>query len=199
MNDLKPVIGIACGIFEREIENLVSTGELVIPFFFMNSTLHMHPDQLNKQLTQVIEKTLLEYDNVLLVYGDCHPYICDGYDDKRVSRVQGINCCEIVMGKEHYRYTRKQGAFIVLEEWTKKWKEIFVTEIGLTEKNAATFMNDMHKKIVYLDTGVSPVPYDILSDMSQFFQLPLEIEKTSLTFLKNAVLSAYKGVINNGC
>jgi len=190
MSVMKPVVGIACGIFVKEIESLVATGQLNIPFVFLNSTLHMHPDELQTSLTSTVDEALSTYEKIVLVYGDCHPYMHDAYDPKRVVRVKGINCCEIMLGRESYRSLRKQGSFFVLSEWADKWKDIFVDEIGLTEKNAPAFMNSMHKDIVYLNAGVSPIPFDVLEAMSAYFHLPYRVEDISLDFLRDAILKA---------
>lgn len=187
MSVTEPVLGIACGIFMREIQRLVATGQIALPFVFLNSTLHMHPEILNTTLSQAINEALETYEKVILVYGDCHPYMHDGYDKERVIRVSGINCCEVMLGKENYHRLRKQGSFFVLNEWAEKWQELFVEEIGLTEKTAASFMNSMHTNFIYLNTGVSPIPYDVLEAMSTYFDLPYSVETISLDFLKKAL------------
>lgn len=192
----QPVLGIACGIFTGEINALAEQGAFEFPFVFLDSALHMRPDVLKSSLNQVIEDYLLQYERVLLVYGDCHPYMQDLYDPKRVVRVQGINCIDIMLGRERYKSLRKEGAFFVLEEWAYRWKEIFVDQMGLSEKNAPIFMKSMHEKIHYLDTGISPIPYTELEEMSKYFDLPYQITSVTLDFLKDAILKAYEGVKN---
>lgn len=193
MTVTEPVLGIACGIFVKELECLVASGELNLPFIFLNSTLHMHPEALQTALSSAIEESLGKYQKIILVYGDCHPYMYDAYDEKRVTRVKGINCCEIMLGRDTYRRLRKQGVFFVLNEWAHKWNEIFVDEMGLTDKTAPPFMNSMHTGIVYLDTGLLPIPYETLAAMSAYFDLPYRVEVISLDFLKAAILEALCG------
>lgn len=195
MTSQKKILGIACGIFVGEVKALCKRGLLDLPFVFLNSSLHMRPDELQIKLDDAIKTGLTHYDKILLVYGDCHAYMDDAYDPLRVVRVKGINCCEIMMGSEQYRAIRREGAFFVLNEWAYKWKEIFVTDIGLNEKIAPLFMNAMHKSIVYLDTQVEVVPYEILEEMSLYFKLPYQVVTIPLKYLNEAIHAAYDEVI----
>lgn len=188
------VIGISCGIFENEIRKLERENRLACEFKFIDSRLHMKPDQLRITLDDHIEDLLKVYDKVLLVYGDCHPYMVDSYDKARVYRVEGINCCNIIMGKKLYRELRREGAFFVFYEWAHRWKELFVHDIGLTDKIAPLFMNDLHSKIIYIDTGVGDIPVEILENMSKYFNLPYEVRMMDLNILENAINNGYKEV-----
>lgn len=188
------VIGLSCGIFENEIEILKREGKLPCDFIYLDSRLHMKPDELKKKLDSKIDDLLKSYEKILLVYGDCHPYMVDSYDPERVFRLEGINCCNIIMGSKKYRKLRKEGAFFVFYEWAHRWKEIFVEDIGLTDQLAPIFMNDMHSKIIYLDTGVGPVPIQILDNMSKYFNLPYEVMSTDLSTLEEAINNGYKEV-----
>ena len=188
------VLIISCGIFKKEIEFLKKENRLSYPTIFLDSAVHIYPEKLQTVLTNAIEKALKSFQYIILMYGDCHPYINDLYDPKRVVRLSGINCCENILGRELYRKLRKEGAFFVFEEWAYRWKEIFVDEIGLNEKIAPIFMKSMHKSILYIDTGVSEVPIDILKEMSAFFDLPFDIMKVELDFLTDSIVKAYEGI-----
>lgn len=181
------VIGIACGIFELEIKHLIAEKRIETSFVFLDSSLHMKPEELQKALDKAVSQCLLNYDKVLLVYGDCHPYMLDNYDPQRVHRLHGINCCSIILGNDNYRKLRKQGAFFVFNEWAHRWREIFVEDIGLNAKIAPMFMKSLHKSIVYLDVDSSPVPTKILEEMSAYFELPYEVIKVNLDVLCEAI------------
>lgn len=189
------ILGISCGIFKNEIENLIAEGRISFPVIFLDSLLHMRPESLHETLSLEVAKALTLYQNVILIYGDCHPYMSDFYDPKRVIRIEGLNCCEIILGREAYRQLRKEDAFFVIEEWAHRWKEVFIQEMGLNEKIAPIFMGDMHRKIVYIDTGITEIPFEILEEMSLYFKLPFEILKVNLDVLCSTILVACEGVV----
>ena len=70
----------------------------------------------------------------------------------------------------------------------------FCGEYVLNAKTAPIFMNDMHRVIIYLDTGLEPVPIGTLEAMAQFFELPYEVLSIELDFLKQAILTAQNEV-----
>jgi len=182
------VVIIACSIFRFELENLKEQGKINVPVIYLNSMLHLYPDKLQPLLDEKIK----EYTNfkIILLYGDCHARMIDYEKHPNILRSQGINCCDIFLGKTKYRELRKEGAFILLPEWVERWKEAFVDYMGFkNSKVSRIFMNEMHKKIVYIDTGFKPVPHAMLDEISDFFGLPVELYKSSLNELESVVSS----------
>jgi hypothetical protein len=97
-----------------------------------------------------------------------------------VRRTEGINCCEIILGRDTYRQLRREGAFFLMPEWALSWRKIFVSQLGLLGPRAKSFMQEMHTKLIYLDTGILPVPQAELAEASEFLGLPVEILPVSL-------------------
>jgi len=177
---------IACSIFKYELECLQTEGKIDVPVVYINSLLHMYPEELQKLLDAKIE----EHKNfrIILMFGDCHARMVDYEQRKNVVRTPGINCCEIFLGSEKYRKLRKDGAFILLPEWADRWKEVFVDYMGFkTSKTAKPFMNEMHKKLVYVDTGLHKSNSALFEEISDYIGLPIEIFNTSIAELENVL------------
>lgn len=179
--------GIACSIFKKEIETLIERGKLSIDFTFIDSEYHMYPDKLDEILTKNIRP------DCVLCYGHCHSHMVEQQSEGLMQRVEGMNCCEIFIGKTEYRRMRAEGAFFLLPEWTHKWERVFKELLGFSNQSIAIqFMNEMHKKFIYIDTGVLPVPNEILNDISKYFELPIEICTIDLSNLENSIIKAIK-------
>lgn len=177
--------GITCGIFKKEIEKIQKELDLNIQFEYFNSMLHMKPEILD----DVLNKKLQERDdNVLLIYGDCQPHMGLLEEKENVKRIGGINCCEILLGHDDYFRLRNEGAFFLLPEWTIRWREVFIDHLGFNESTGKAFMQDMHKKLIYLDTGVQEIPIQLLKEVSTFCGLPYEILKIPLTHLRESLI-----------
>jgi len=192
----KKVVIIACSIFKFELEHLKSEGKINVPIVYLNSMLHLNPEELEKILGQKLE----EYKSykILLLYGDCHARMVDYEKNPDIVRSPGINCCEIFLGKEKYQQLRKEGAFILLPEWSVRWREAFVEYMGFKNaKSSRLFMNDMHKKIVYVDTGFQDKNQPLLTEISEYFGLPLEIYNTSISELEKVLHSLIDTQNNN--
>lgn len=185
--------GIACSIFKPEIELLIAQGRINIGFTYVDSEYHMEPQELNKILEKMIKP------GCLFCYGDCHSRMVENENSGLIERVEGLNCVEIFLGKEIYRKLRKEGAFFLLPEWTMKWEHIFKEILGFKNQEIASqFMNEMHTRLIYVNTGVYEVPTEILQEISAYFSMPVEVINIDLTHLENAIKKSIKQISNEG-
>lgn len=187
---------ISCSIFRKEIEALQASGQLDLPVEFLNSMLHMVPAKLESSLQKALESARLRDPDreVVMAYGDCCGHMDTFEAAPGTSRTEGINCCEIILGSETYRKLRKEGAFFLMPEWALSWKQIFVGQLGLLGPCAKTFMQEMHSRMIYLDTGLVPVPHATLKEASDFLGLPVEILPVSLDPLLSSLRQAARSV-----
>ncbi len=182
MSQEKPKLCISCSIFRKEIEALQASGRLDLPVAFLNSMLHMVPAKLETRLQGALGAAREQHSDqeVVLAYGDCCGHMDTFEAEPGTARTVGLNCCEIILGREAYRKLRKEGAFFLMPEWALAWRQIFVGQLGLLGPCARTFMQEMHSKMIYLDTGLIPVPHEALREASEFLGLSVEILPVSL-------------------
>jgi len=173
---------LSCSIFKQEIKALQAAGKLDLPVEFLNSMLHMVPAKLEARLQEALGSARVQEPEreVVLAYGDCCGHMDTFESEPGTARTAGINCCEILLGRETYRKLRKEGAFFLMPEWALAWKQVFVSQLGLLGPCARTFMQEMHSRLIYLDTGLVPVPHGDLAEASEFLGLPVEILPVSL-------------------
>jgi len=187
---------IACSIFKYYLEHLIKKDSINIPIVYVDSMLHMHPDKLEAELDKELEK--YKDRNIMLVFGDCHSRMIDYEERNNVFRTQGVNCCEICLGHKHYNKLRREKAFILFPEWLVRWKEIFNTYFQFKDsKSASQFMNEMHEKIVFINNGLQNVNSDLLTDISNYLGLPLEIIDCSCKEFETVLNSLIKKFSKN--
>lgn len=180
------ISALSCGIFRKEIESLDQAVLGGVRPVFLDSMMHMRPAALDVALGRILKKH--PGKRFLLIYGDCSPHIQSLSARPEVSRVEGTNCCEILLGRDAYRELRKEGVFFFLPEWTERWKDVFLRELGLTAPDIAQeFMHEFHKRLMYLDTGVDAIPEDTLADIAKYFEMPVEIHTIGLERFSQAV------------
>ncbi|MBN2704400.1 MAG: DUF1638 domain-containing protein [Pontiellaceae bacterium] len=166
---------VVCSVLEKEIQALKECGNLEGEILNLSSRLHMDPPKLEQTLRRVLD------DNrrpVILVYGDCCPAMLQFEQRPNVARVEGINCCQMLLGKNRYRELMHEEAFMLLPEWAQRWKEVIEQDLNLKQPVAQDLLQDSRKKLVYLDTGLSPIPQQQLKECSDYTGLSIEIEKT---------------------
>lgn len=167
---------VCCSVMKHEVAAILAQDFPDIEAVFLDSMLHMHP----KLLEQTLESKLRELAcPALVIYGDCSPAMHSLEDRFVCARTTGVNCCELLLGHERYLADRNGQAFLLLPEWTKRWKEVFQKELGFKDMELArSFMHEYRTSIKYIDTGFVPVPEDTLREISDFFDMPISIEKT---------------------
>ncbi len=181
---------IACSVFREELKALQERGLLDLNIRFLDSDLHLKPSELRERMVPILESDLEQGHGVLLAYGDCHPHMAELMERRGVARTCGVNCSEILLGRELYRRLIKEGAFFLFPEWTLRWRDIFSMLLRLDLESTAEVIRDMHSKLVYLDTGVVPVPKEKLKACADYCCLPFEVLHISLDNLLGAINEA---------
>lgn len=181
---------ISCSVLQEEVGFLWQKYWPDWEFHTLTSMLHMRPHNLAEKLGELIESEQEKGNKIVLVYGDCCQLMEQFEHMAGVVRTAGVNCCELVLGKEIYKPLVKEGVFFLLPEWTTRWEEVFTCELGLSKENARDFMHDMHTRFMYLDTGVVPVPLEHIMAISRYCELSYEIHKASLDQLHRFIQDA---------
>lgn len=187
----KPLAVICCSVLKKELEAVLDSNSQVSEKIFIDSMLHMHPEKLHRTMENMISGKPDHF--YLIVYGDCHAYMKDIERRPHCVRTAGGNCGEILLGKEQYKACRNEKTFLFLPEWTGRWKEIFQQHLGFSDQSLAReFMQENMNRLVYLNTGLAPIPEKIILEIADFFDMPVNIMEAPLTHLSQAVESALK-------
>ena len=181
---------LSCGIFREEYQQLPETLRLSLDPVFLDSMLHMNPEKLDELLATFLQK--YSQKPALILFGDCCPHMQERGGASCVARTDGINCCEIYLGRERYRQLRKERTFFLMPEWAKRWERVVKHELGLVDKELARdFMAQSMSKAVYIDTGVIPVPEDELAAFEDYTGLLVDVEATGPEHFIAAVQAAF--------
>lgn len=192
------VVMVCCSVLQAEVQSLRQPQWPDRAPRLLPSMMHMHPGLLAASLRAVLEGELRQGHGVVLVYGDCCPQMRTLEAMPGVARTRGKSCFELLLGPEEYRRLSQEGAFFLLAEWALRWKEIFAEELGLDRANATSLMQDLHRKLVYLDTGVAPVPNASLKACAEYCGLPCEVRPVPLERLRLAIEDALLRCMNTG-
>lgn len=181
---------ICCSVLQAEVESLRDVHWPDRKLIFLPSMMHMHPERLALSLESELDAVLKQGYGAVLIYGDCCARMTALEALPGVVRTSGKNCCELLLGPGEYRRLLHQGVFFLIPEWARRWKEIFAKELGLNRDNATSLMQEMHRKLIYLDTGLAPVPGKELHECAEYCGLPYEVLQVSLGHLHSAIEEA---------
>jgi hypothetical protein len=185
----QPVV-LCCAVFTAEVQALQQANWPGLTICYQSSMLHMQPEKLARHLGGLIDEELQHGNKVVLIYGDCCMDMATLTAQPGVVRTRGHNCCDLLLGSGEYRRLSHTGAFFLFPEWARRWRHIFSVELGLNRMNATDLMGEMHRKLVYLDTGLFPVPETELRECANYCGLPWESLPVSLEPLRLAIQGA---------
>ena len=187
------VIWLCCGVLRAEMEALHRQGVISGEMIFLDSMLHMDPAILEAKLIAALEQNTNRTGRLVLVYGDCSPKMLNLERRFQVGRVDAVNCAQLLVGHDRYRQLMRENAFMILPEWAGRWEHIMKCELGLTREVAHDLMCENRGELVYLDTGLTPVPEKELGEFSAYSGLPFRVETVSLNLMLAALLKARDG------
>lgn len=183
-------VWLSCGVVRAEMGELQRRGLIDGELLFLDSMLHMDPPQLEARLTEALERAAAAPGLLVLVYGDCSAHMLDLVRRFRAGRVSVINCAQLLLGRERYRQLMREEAFLVLPEWARRWEHIMKSELGLNQEVAHGLMGENRGVLVYLDTGLIPVPVEQLAEFSAYSGLPWRVETVTLDCMLALLLEA---------
>lgn len=185
-----PTLWLSCGVLRAEMTELHRRGLIEGELRFLDSMLHMDPEQLQIRLETELRRSSSEASRCVLVFGDCCGRMLDMVRQFSAGRVDAINCAQMLVGRVRYRELMHEQAFMLLPEWATRWEEIMRTELGLSPDIARDFMSDYRRELVYLDTGLVPVPHAELAACAAYAGLPCRVEAVALDHLLALLLEA---------
>ena len=177
-------------MLRHELEQLHREGRIAGELVFLDSMLHMNPPLLESTLREALKRDAGGAHPLVLVYGDCSARMLDLVRQFRVGRADAINCAQFLLGKKRYRELMREEAFLVLPEWGTRWEEVMKDALGPNPVTARGVLQENRGVLVYLDTGVVPVPHRTLADFSAYSGLPCRVETVTLETALAGLLEA---------
>lgn len=181
---------LSCSVVGAELHRLHRQGRIDGPVHVIDSRLHKVPDQLATRLDDQMHRLLEDGRKVVLVLGECTLSLGRGPLPEGVVRVDAINCVDMLVGRPERRRLLHDGAFFLLPEWTRRWREILTRLLELDDAATRELFRDQHRYFVYLDTGIVPVPEAALAECSDHFDLPVSVEPVTLDHLHGLLVQA---------
>lgn len=72
-----------------------------------------------------------------------------------------------------------------------RWREVFESELGFSGMRVAgQMLREVHSRFIYLDTGVMPVPWALLDEISRELEMPMTVSPLGLGCLEHKMAAA---------
>ena len=180
---------IACGIFEKEIEQLRE--HLGFPFeaHYLEPGLHVNFDELKEAFVAELEKCK-DCEGTIVVYGQCHPKMDDILKPYHAALANCQNCVDALITRRGMEDRARKGLFFYLSPgWLDAWRDIF-HRLNWSPAEARMQMGSF-KGVVYLDTMKDAK--DREQELFEFFDytnLPFEVMPVDLSHFQALIARA---------
>ncbi len=180
---------IACGVFEREIEQLRERLGFPSEAHYLEPGLHVDFDELKEALTAELEKCR-GCEGTVVVYGQCHPKMEEIIKPYHAALIDCQNCVDALITRKGMEEKAKQGLFFYLSPgWLDAWQDIF-HRLNWGPMEARLQMGSF-KGVVYLDTMKDAGEREQeLLEFFDFTNLPFEVMPVDLDYFQSLIAGA---------
>lgn len=197
-NNTNKHILVGCGILKKEINWLIKKNNWLLDTVFLDSSLHINFEKLQKNLSLALKKQ--SDKNTFVFYGECHPLIDNILRDANTFRTAGQNCVDILLGNEVFTRELSNGAFFLLEDWANRWNYISKKTFGDNKEIVQQIFREDRKYILALRTPCSGYFSKEAEIMARYVDLPLRWLDVGLENLESVLFLSLqeKGDKSNG-
>jgi hypothetical protein len=186
---------IACGALAREVLALRAKHGWAADVLAVPSLLHNEPDKIPTAVLQRIREARENYDQVVVVYGDCGT---GGQLDallaaEGVARIAGPHCYEMYAGAATFDQIMNEelGTFFLTDYMVRSFDHLVIEGLGLDrypELRDDYFGN--YTRVVYLAQEDNPTLQTRAAWAAGLLNLPLEIRQVGYGELEKRLVEA---------
>lgn len=194
------IVILSCGVFELELNKVLEDIKKENLFHedinikYLPFGLHTNLDRLKKVITNNLDN--LKSDKVILLYGSkCHYMFHEFLKEyNNLITFEDSNCIELLIDSEK-RDNNDKNLYIT-PGWVIKFDELnrFMNAVDIYD---VRHQYGQYENVIIGDTGVCEISDDMVFDLFEKIQVPIEIEKVDINNFKNKIINSIKIAINS--
>lgn len=170
---------VSCSIFRPYVEGTDWQGAGPERTLFIDSALHVVPEELDAILSSIVDHERAQGRRVLVAYGDCTSRLVQRCSGSGVRRVPMANCCAILVGPERYREMRHAELFAFLPEWSERWRPILQKATGGDDATMREIFRFTNRGLVFVDSDRASTSVERREEIAGAFGLPAFVERVT--------------------
>lgn len=193
---------LSCGVFEPELDKVLKEIKNEKKFKenievkYLPFGLHTNLDKLKSEIISNLDQ--LKSYKVILLYGSkCH-YMLHSFlkDYDNVITFNDSNCIELIIKSDDKKNIIDDKNLYITSGWVLKFDELnkFINAVDSYDIRQ---QYGQYKNIIIGNTKVCKFTDDIIFDLFDKIQVPIEIEDVDINIFKNKLLSAINKAIDN--
>ncbi len=179
---------VGCGILQKEVNFLIAKNNWPLTTDFLPASLHID----FKRLAFALHEGLSRHANeqTIVFYGACHPRMDNMLNEAGTLRTLGQNCVEMLLGAEEFNRELANGAYFLLDDWSRNWDEAIAKTFGSNINVIRDIFHDQHRYLLCLRTPQSNDFSREAAHIGSMLDLPVQWRDVSLDRLENVLQTA---------
>jgi hypothetical protein len=181
---------IACAVFKPALENLRLQEKYPdLRLTYLPALLHLKPQELQNCLDKAITSAKEAGERVICLYGHCFPEIDDFCQQRRVNKVPGRHCYEMLVGEERFQQLTDEvaGTFFVEKDFLLNFEEYCVEPLELGDEEMRRQCFGQYQRLVYIHQPSDPDLMPQASEMAEFLGLSLNVVDADYSHLEKTL------------
>lgn len=145
---------IACGALAKETKELIDKHGWTVDLRALPALHHMTPHKITEDLDKMLTELRVEYERVIVVYGECGAAGIDAVLAKhRVVRISGPHCYEMYAGAGSFEQMMadEPGTFFLTDWLLRAYEKAVLGGLGLDKRpELAPLYFGNYRRLVYL-------------------------------------------------
>jgi hypothetical protein len=179
---------VACGILREELEAVCQAENIKLSRYYVNPALHVDLDGLEEGLVRTLEKAAQKHEELLVVFGSCHPDIDAIIKEFGGERLAVKDCISALLGKKRQELDEEANTFYLTSGWLNNWRKIFIEGLGWDEIDGRQNFG-FYDRILLVDTGVRKIPDEVILEFFEYAQVAIEPFTTDLSHFERLILN----------
>lgn len=193
---------LSCGVFEPELNKILDDiskeklfkEDINISVKYLPFGLHTNLDKLKNVITNSLDN--LKSDKIILLYGSkCHYMFHEFLNDyNNLTTFQDSNCIELIL--EDKIKNNNDNNLYITPGWVLKFDELnkFINAVDVYDIRQQYGQYD---NIIIGDTDVCEFTDDMIFDLFEKIQVPIDIQKVDINNFKSKILMSIEKAINS--
>lgn len=193
------ILILSCGVFEPELNKILNDIKKEnlfkedINVKYLPFGLHTNLDKLKNIITSNLNN--ITSNKVILLYGSkCHYMFHEFLKDyNNLITFEDSNCIELIVGNEKKDDDKN---LYITPGWVLKFDELnkFTNAVDIYD---IRHQYGQYDNVIIGDTNICEFTDDMIFDLFEKIQVPIDIQKVDINNFKNKILRAIKKAINS--
>lgn len=193
---------LSCGVFEPELNKILSeiNEEKLfnddIEVKYLPFGLHTNLDKLKSEIINNLNT--IKSDKIILLYGcKCHYLFYEFLKDyDNLITFDDSNCIELIIKSENKKSIPNDKNLYITPGWVLKFDELnkFINSVDMYDIRQ---QYGQYENIIIGDTNVCDFTDDMIFNLFEKIQVPIEIEEVDISVFKNKIINSINRAINS--